>query len=223
MELKTSENLPPRELMVLNSHGHLDHIGGNWEFEEIYAYEHEWRIRKLTEGIPYGNPAWIGYFSNLTSMPPPPEGYDPKTHSIPGIAKENIQFVHEGDIVDLGDRQFRVIVSRSHTEDSIILYDTNNKILFTGDAFVPGLFYVLDLEELEKDMKMLSSLAVEYHYSSHGDQLIDLNYRALTFDAIKRLNKGKARQSEKDFLGTRVTVYEIDGIEFWYMPEWLMY
>ena len=35
--------------MVINSHGHPDHIGGNYRFDTIYALKEEWDVIKYFE------------------------------------------------------------------------------------------------------------------------------------------------------------------------------
>lgn len=222
-DLRKAEGLPEREPIVLNSHAHLDHIGGNAEFDRIYAFRNDWRIRKLTEGIAAGDERWIAYFGDLTPPPQPPPGFDPRTHAIRPVPLSALRYVHAGEHIDLGNRRFTVIPSRSHTEDSVILYDARNKLLFTGDVFVPDYFYVLDFAELEKDLEMLAALDVDYHYNTHGEQLLDLNLRARALAAVKKINAGAVPHGETEFLGTTQTMYEVDGLHFLYMPDFLMY
>lgn len=222
-DLRKAEGLPERELMVFNSHGHLDHIGGNYEFDEIYAYEHDWRIRKLTQGIAAGNPAWIGYYEELTPPPHPPQYFSPETMSVRPVDKDKIRYLHESDVIDLGNRQFKMIVSLSHTEDSVILYDSENKLLFTGDVFVPSAFYVLNLDELYKDLRMLSDLDVAWHYNTHGQQLLNLQIRSDALHAAEKIKTGDVTTTTRKFLGEDRQVYQVDKFEFWYMPEILMY
>jgi len=222
-DLMKAEKLPDRNLIVVNSHAHLDHIGSNYEFDEIHAYDHQWRLKKLTIGIPGGNAQWIPYFADLTGTPKAPREFDPEIFSIPGIPRSNIKLFKDGHVFDLGNRKFKVTVSRSHTEESIILYDSENRLLFTGDVFVPGYFYVLDFNELENDLRMLTNLKVNYHYNTHGDQLIDLGLREKTLHAVEKINRGEIQPGEKEFLGAMRRVYEINDMYFWYMPEILMY
>lgn len=46
----------------------------------------------------------------------------------------NITYVDDGDIIDIGDKQFQVIAMYGHTEGSIGFLDIQDKWLFTGDA-----------------------------------------------------------------------------------------
>jgi glyoxylase-like metal-dependent hydrolase (beta-lactamase superfamily II) len=222
-EVRKAEGLPHHEIIVLNSHGHLDHIGGNFEFDKITALDNRWRIEKIMEGIPAGNPIWVDYYSEVSGDPQAPKSFNPETFSVPGISKDKIELIQKDVMIDLGNRQFKLINMKSHTKDSIVLYDPKAKILFTGDTFVPGYFYVLDFNELEMDLKTLSNLDVAYHYNTHGNQLIDLGMRNLTLEAVIKINNGDVRATEQQMFGEKNKVYEIDDMYFFSLPNFLMY
>ena len=222
-EVRQAEDLPERELVVFNSHGHLDHIGGNHEFGTIHAYENDWRTRKLVEGIPAGQDIWVEYYRDLTPPPHPPPGFSPETMSVRPVDKASIRYLQEDDVIDLGNRQFELIVSRSHTDDSVMLYDRRNQLLFTGDVFVPGSFYVLDFDELYKDLKTIEALEVTWHYNTHGRQLLGLGLRAEALEAAEKIKSGSVKAESEYFLGDIRQVYRADGFTFWHMPEFLMY
>ena len=223
MEVRTTEGLPLHEIVVLNSHGHLDHIGGDFEFDKITALDNPWRIEKLMEGIPAGDSMWVDYYNALTGKPKAPKSFDPKTFFIPKISRDKITLLQKDEVIDLGNRQFEIINMQSHTKDSVVLYERNEKILFTGDTFVPGYFYVLDFDELELDLKALSKLDVSYHYNTHGKQLIDLFLRKNTLEAVIKINNGEVSAKEHEMFGEKVKVYEIDEMYFFSLPNFLMY
>lgn len=222
-EVRKIEGLPTRETIVLNSHGHLDHIGGNSEFEKITALDNDWRIQKLTTGISAGNPIWVSYFSDVTGTPTAPKSYLPKTFSIAPVTADKIELIQKNHVIDLGNRQFEVINSRSHTTDGVLLYERKQKILFTGDAFVPGYFYVMDYDELEKDLELMTSLDINFHYSTHGNQLIDLDLRKVTLEAVKKINNGEVPIVEHEMFGEIRKVYKVDAMYFFTLTNFLMY
>lgn len=222
-DVMKAEGIPELELIVLNSHGHLDHIGGNYEFDQILAYNSDWRTRKLIEGIPAGLPMWAEYYSAVTPPPETPENFAADTMMVHGIDKDHISYIEDGHVIDLGSRQFKVILSLSHTDDSVILYDTENKVLFTGDVFHPQGFYVLNFEELAKDLEMLAALNVDYHYNTHGPQLIGLGRRAEAIVALGKIKRGEVEAKKRNFLGAQRTYYWVDDFDFMYMPGLLMY
>lgn len=39
-----AENLTSRPLVVINTHWHYDHIGGNYQFKDVWAYDDDFEI-----------------------------------------------------------------------------------------------------------------------------------------------------------------------------------
>ena len=57
-----------------------------------------------------------------------------------------MQFVHDTEQIDLGDRNLEVIFTPGHTPDSLCLLDRWNRLLFTVDTFYPGPIYLYSSE-----------------------------------------------------------------------------
>ena len=225
-EVRLQLGRPDHELMVVNSHNHLDHNGGNTDFDEAWIIEDEWAIRKLTEGIPAGaEGGFVEYWSELTphDRVVPPDGFDPETFSIPPFPRENIRFLADGDVVDLGDRRFRVIHTTSHSPDGLALYDEENRILFGGDTFLGDEFLVRNLDQLEADLELASQLEVEWHYCSHGPQLIEVMRSGFHLAIIRRMIEGEHDESEMTFAGRVFRVYELEGVSVILAPDFLTY
>ena len=60
---------------------------------------------------------------------------------IPGKAPTGT--VKEGQIIDLGGRTLEVLFTPGHTPSSIMLLDSENKLLFTADTYYPGPLYAM--------------------------------------------------------------------------------
>ncbi len=223
-DLRREENLPDRDLMVINSHNHLDHNGGNTDFDEAWIIEDEWGIRKLTEGIAAGG-RFVEYWSALREHPgvKAPATFDPETFSIPPFPRDGICFLADGEVVDLGNRNFRVIHTISHSPDGLALYDEDTGILFGGDTFVGDEFLIRDLELLQRDLEIVSELNVEWHYCSHGPQLIEVMSSGLHLSIVRRMLDGEWTESEMSFAGETFPVYELDGVAVILATEFLTY
>lgn len=223
-DLRDAEGWPERELMVINSHNHLDHNGGNTDFDEAWIIEDEWAIRKLTEGIPSAGD-FVAYWDQLKDHPgvEAPTGFDPTTFRIPPFPRESIRFLADGDIVDLGNRRFRVIHTTSHSPDGLALYDEDNRILFGGDTFIGDEFLIRDLDLLEQDLLIASDLDVEWHYCSHGPQLIEVMRSSYHLLIIRRMIKGEGAESETTLAGDAFPLCELDGVAVILAPEFLIY
>ncbi len=218
-ELMQIENLPVHDLMVVLSHSHLDHIGGSAEFDKVYLLNNEYGKNKLKIGIQKG--VFSDYMAELTPPPNPPGGYDPKEFCISPLPGEKIGTIDEGEVIDLGDRQFSVIRTMGHTEDSVCLYDADNLLLFTGDSVHPEWNLVSDPILYEKDMRKLSALPRKFHYNTHGDQLIDTDCLNKVLAAVKKVNAGEVHCSTTEVYGFKIREYEVNGINFLICPEFL--
>ncbi|MDX1383288.1 MAG: MBL fold metallo-hydrolase [Thermoanaerobaculia bacterium] len=227
LDLKRAEGLPERELMVVNSHNHLDHNGGNGDFDEAWIIEDDWGIAKLVEGIPPGGPdgAFVAYWAQLTPYPGvrPPADFDPGTFSIPPFPRDRIRFLHDGDVVDLGNRSFRVIHTTAHSPDGLALYDEENRILFGGDTFIGDQFLIRTLELLARDLERASRLEVDYHYSSHGRQLIDVMQSGRHLGVVRRMIAGERQEGETVFAGATLPLYSLDGVDVIVAGDFLTY
>jgi len=209
-------------LMVINSHNHLDHNGGNSDFDEAWIIRHEWAVRKLTQGVASG---FAEYWAALTPYPGVvvPDSFDPQTHAIPPFPLEGIRFLADGDVVDLGNRQFRVIHTRSHSPDGLALYEETEKLFFGGDTFVGDFFLTRDLALLEEDLQRIASLEVRWHYSSHGDQLIQTMREGWRLSVVRRLRAGEGQTGSMNFAGQEFPLYSLDGVEVAIAAEFLTY
>ncbi len=127
--------------MLVLTHGHLDHSGGAGEFTDVRMHPAD---RPLVPGrLPLtaqSIAAWLGV---------PPELCDPPVLEhlasrgtdlmMPGAPdRSSWQSLGEGDLVDLGHRQFLVVELPGHTPGSIGLWDQVAQVLITGDVLYDG-------------------------------------------------------------------------------------
>lgn len=126
-EVKCLTNLP---LIVVNTHGHPDHGGGNGNFDEIWVHpadidlmrgmcSDEYRVNDVKAVLGEGHPDYQRLIDGMVKNKP-----------------YHIQALKAGQIIDLGDRQFEVLDIPGHTPGCIGLLCSKEKILFTGDSVV---------------------------------------------------------------------------------------
>lgn len=104
-----------RELLVVNTHGHYDHTGGNPFYPRVYMHEKaKAYCRNAFSPI---DPEW---FANM-----PYPNYE-------CIA------VDDGYVFDLGNRQVEVLYMPAHSDSSLMFIDHKRRLLFSGDEFDAG-------------------------------------------------------------------------------------
>ena len=98
------------------------------------------------------------------------EVYAYKPKNIPVKAEK----LENGQKIEIAEMPFKVIHTPGHKNDSICLYQPENKILFTGDLiFSNGKFGRTDLEEgkrdkLIKSIQKITELNIKEFYPGHG-------------------------------------------------------
>jgi len=122
--VKTLTRLP---VIVVNTHGHTDHAGGNYQFKSAYAHPLEFAAvrqtsaaearKRLIENMMKGA-AWADMVSIEEAVKIPAAELLP---------------LKDGQVFDLGGRKIEVIETPGHTPGEIVLLDSANRIVFTGD------------------------------------------------------------------------------------------
>ena len=154
---KVAGELSKLPVIVLNSHTHNDHVGGNWQFETIYAMDTDF-TRANAKGSRDDAQREIGpgMFCGLV-----PKGFDRKFYVT--RAWKISRFLHDGAIIDLGGRTLQVLATPGHTPDAISLLDRANGLLFTGDTYYPAPIWLYrpetDLDAYVFSVKRLAALA----------------------------------------------------------------
>ncbi|MGL4198221.1 MAG: MBL fold metallo-hydrolase, partial [Allorhizobium sp.] len=122
-----------RELIAVASHTHFDHIGCHHEFEcrAVHSAEADLLAEPTRE-----NTLADPYVTDEIFDALPPEPYCSKCYSVKRAPATRL--LEDGDMVDLGDRQFEVIHTPGHSPGGIALYEKATEILFSGDILYDG-------------------------------------------------------------------------------------
>jgi hydroxyacylglutathione hydrolase len=121
-EIRKVTKLP---LVMVATHGHPDHAGGNAEFEKCYLNMEDLPVYRIMVKKEYRAADVTRLFGD--------NGHYFIDHLLPYV--ENLVPYKEGDVFDLGGRRLTAYQVRGHTLGSMVLYDENTKTLFGGDAF----------------------------------------------------------------------------------------
>ena len=145
-------------VLVIPSHLHLDHIGDLHEFNDV----------RLLDTPALRAQVHDGYF-----VEPPEQSLlrDSKPYRVNG-------WIADGQTIELGGREIRLLSTPGHTPDSVSLIDASHKRMFTGDIVnrmvtlvdVPG----SDVNAMAASLRRLLELrpAGAPAYEAHSEQPI---------------------------------------------------
>jgi len=154
---KITAELTQLPILVLNSHTHDDHVGGNWQFDTVYGMDTDF-TRKNAQGSREDAQAEIAADQICGTLP---AGFDAKSYATKPW--KIAAYIHDGDHIDLGGRTIEIITTPGHTPDAISLIDRANGLLFTGDTYYPAPIWLYrpetDLTAYAASIRKLAAIA----------------------------------------------------------------
>lgn len=208
-------------LRVVNTHCHLDHAGGNYLFQESakklsetdkglqrIGAENKNGIEKQPEseisiGInPYEETVYRLYQTEQKPLViqkilrekspeeyPWPQDFDKEKY----LEYKDCKFdaLQDGEIIDLGERKVKVIFLPGHTMGSVVFFDEQTAILFSGDNISNSLWIQFDQSEnvyrFARHLKEVQKLPIQKIISSHKQTPWPPEIIQLELDAIAHI------------------------------------
>jgi glyoxylase-like metal-dependent hydrolase (beta-lactamase superfamily II) len=165
--IKEIAQLSERPITAIMTHSHFDHAGGMHEFTHRCGHPHEARI--MAAPTTANTVADSGYVRADTFAMLPWEGFSHETYRVKPAPLTHL--LHDGDVVDLGDRVFQVFHLPGHSPGSIALYEQATGTLFSGDVIYDGALiddlYHSDAEVLLDSHARLRELPVNTVHAGH--------------------------------------------------------
>ncbi|MFY0543201.1 MBL fold metallo-hydrolase [Brevibacillus sp. H7] len=178
--------VPPETLsLIVNTHYHSDHVGGNWGLQQTY-------------GIPIAAHSWEAALVNRRDreaccanwLDQPVEPY-----------RVDITLT-DGDELPAGDTVLQVIHTPGHTLGHISLYLPEHRLLICGDAFHRNDVGWLNmfregagaLAILQDTLDRLAALPIDFAYSGHGPAI---EQPQVSIDEVRRRLESWSTQPEK--------------------------
>ena len=128
--------LQGRPVVCLSSHTHFDHIGSTHEFPERLVHRAEAQVLADPQDADTLFDHYAGGHRDREMFIGRPDGWDAPTWRIPPAPATAI--VEEGDVIDLGDRQFTVLHTPSHSTGHLSLWEDRTGTLIAQDVVYDG-------------------------------------------------------------------------------------
>jgi len=209
------EGLTDLPVAVLNTHTHGDHIGGNHQFKEVYAYDTKFSRDRAENG--QTKKEMGHYLDGDMVWKPLPEYLDVVSWKIHPF---NVtRWLKEGDIVDLGRRKLEIVFTPGHSPDSICILDRENKMFWTGDSFYPAPIYVYSpttsLDQFIESFSKMTKLIPEYEWvlPSHNEPKMKKQLIKECYEAAISIRDGTAGDYSEGVAGG-VKVHRYDYARF---------
>ena len=213
---KVIESITDLPLMVVNTHGHLDHAGGNYLFDEVYInfediptyykYEEEKDLMLISYDKLFkekGIQMFPDDFDRESFM---------KTTTKKFLPLENHQ------IIDLGGRKLEVIKVPGHTVGHVTFLDYETGILFSGDAVSTTLWLYYDngitLDMYYGYLEDLKKYPIKGFLPTHIDKILPIEILDILQEVIRERDPKKSRIFTHARNGQQALLYrkEVEGI-----------
>ncbi len=187
--VRTVTELP---VIVVNTHGHGDHICGSQFFQEVYL-----------------SPEDFGLAADMLARWDDPSKYPP------------FRPVNPGDVFDLGGVKLEAVDLRGHTAGCIGLLDRKMRFLYTGDAINTHLWMQLDHSlpiQAERDMlaALIEKHGGDFDFILHG-HTTSLLRGSWVQDLLRGCKELLAGQTENDlpyrYFGGECKQHPVRGID----------
>lgn len=147
-------NLP---LVVMNSHCHLDHMGGNDQYDKVYCSFKD--VELIDANI-------VNTYEREESQP-----FDLSLCRKGLEKKEILENIDEGAVFDLGGITAEVVGLPGHTEGSLGVYIPERRLLIVGDAISPQMCLFLEgglfLKDYIATLEKVNEMDFDYFLLSH--------------------------------------------------------
>lgn len=178
-------------LIVINTHGHPDHVGSNNQFTTVYAHPGDFdAITNFTNRTVQKQ-----LLQYMVRVPIP--------DSVKFVDRDSmhnavLRPVYDGHLFNLGNREVEVIHTPGHTRGSICLLDRRDRVLFTGDH-IKLLAWLhtkeaLSMEEYLKSLQKIKKRAGEFDRLLPGhDSTLNRDFLQEQIICAENIIKGKCR------------------------------
>ena len=153
--------------LLLNTHLHSDHCGGNAQLQQAYP-----ALRTL---IPPGQAA------SVTTWDPVALTFEPTGQSCPRFSHQGL--LTPGTAIRLGSLSWEIHAAKGHDPHSIVLFQAEHRLLISADALwengfgivFPELEGISAFDEVADTLNLMEALAPAVVLPGHGQVFTDIS------------------------------------------------
>lgn len=129
--------------------------------------------------------------------------------------KGNITPVWDGNIIDLGGREIKVIHTPGHTPGSIALFDLKYKALFSGDPIQDGSIFLFgnqrEVNAYKISLMRINAMKdeIDVIYPSHGSIPVSTDIIDELIKGTDKIINNELTPEKGEFFGTSINIYDI--------------
>lgn len=183
---KAAESVTELPMLVINSHGHFDHIGGNVQFDEVYLAASDFVILER-----YGAAQLNGWAADMADM----GGGSPANHYTVPPKNWKCMRTLDFDMFDLGNLPCTILPMPGHTAGSVGILIEPLRLLLSGDALTPvmcmNFFNHGPLAEQLATVQRAAGLPFTHYLTSHHDRLFDKGMLQRLAHCIEHSSSGR--------------------------------
>ncbi len=205
------EKIGIRHFTVVNSHWHLDHVGGNAVYADVDRISTDKTFQRLT--------AQKAAIEAGTEWGPP--AINPLVLPNIAISADASYFVEDIKV------ELRPI--NIHSEDGLVVYLPKDRILLAGDTLEDTLTFITEPEQIPAHLENLQRMKrwnIDRIYPNHGNPAVISNggYRTTLIDAtLDYLHRMLARAHDPDYLKGSMDDYVQDSVRMGWVTPWWAY
>jgi cyclase len=198
-----------RHFTVVNSHWHLDHVGGNAVYADVDRISTDNTFQRLT-----ANKAAIESGSEWG-----PPAINPLVLPNITISADTNYFVEDIKV------ELRPV--NIHSEDGLVVYLPKDRILLAGDTLEDTLTFIAEPEQIPaqiKNLRQMKGWNIDRIFPNHGNPAVIASggYRTTLIDAtLDYLRRMVAHAHDPDYLKGSMEEYVHDSVsKGWVTPWW---